>query len=237
MAGLLISPVSQACRWRRLEALRIDGLQPGSHLVLGTLEGSPLTWLVTDIRDGHAELLCTQIVDTLPFSRDNANLWQESSLRDYLNGEFPERVFSESEQALLCAARHPVLLSRPNKTRAETGTLDFGCSHLAEYVGVGYERAYQCETRDMVSLPDAALIMRLSREGYGLADSESYWLTTPYFENGSMVRCVYPDGCVYFQDAKEARGVRPTVYLRLEDTAAGIRSGTGSLSDPFRLGN
>lgn len=230
---LLIAPIGTAWQNAALCRRPADALQEGGFIQLGTQNGRPIIWLIAGMDDdGTATLLCMQTVGEQPFSQENTNLWLESDLRQWLNRDFLQN-FSLGEKELLIATRHPVLLSIGYRELATAGTHDFYCSHLPTQVGAGYGRSYQTTATDMVSLPDADFIMALTEEGFSLAGEEPYWLLAPYYNNGNMVRCVYPDGYVYFQDAQEPLGVRPVVYVQL--AAVEAAGGSGTLADPFIL--
>ena len=77
------------------------------------------------------------------------------------------------------------------KDTASSGNRDFYFSPRSCPVGAGYGESYQTVVKDIVTLPDIKLIAELA-ERRQIARGEAYWLDTPYFNNGYMVRCVRP---------------------------------------------
>ncbi len=232
---LLAAPVRSALRAGALERTAHTTLEPGAYVLLGSRDGKPIEWLVAQTEGSTAALLCADILDTRVFDSGNSNQWASSELRSWLNGAFLADCFGSNERSLLRETRHMALLSAADKENATAGDHEFYCTHLIRYVGVGFDRAYRVELTDRAALPDAKLIMTLAQKGWRLTSDHSYWLMTPYFSNGSMFRCVYPDGNVYFQDAKEARGVRPVIFIDLDAARQRLESGSGSLADPLRI--
>ncbi|MDR1061486.1 MAG: DUF6273 domain-containing protein [Clostridiales bacterium] len=172
----------------------------------------------------------------MPFSADNSSDWEGSDLREWLNGAFLE-CFSGDELKLILPYERDVLLSVETKGRAERGDRDFYASHVPSLAARGFDMAYRRRVVDTVALPDIRMAAAPGSAGGaapapGGGAAYSYWLCSPYYNNGQMARCVFPDGFVYFQDAKEALAVRPAILI---DIAAGLRAGSGSRRDPYIL--
>ncbi len=205
-------------------------LESGAYVTLGSHEGAALTWLVTGQEGDQFTLLCQDTSLVLPFDDSGENDWQDSSLRAWLNGDFLDG-FSPSEQSLLAVQDHQVILPDHLRSQAETGYLDFGCSHIAMLADRGWERTFQITLEDTVTLPDIHLIASLARDGHNIAGAD-YWLDTPYCPSSNLVRYAAPDGHIYFGAAEAARTVRPVVEI----SGAEVTGGDGSLGNPFTLG-
>lgn len=188
----------------------------GEVVSFGTWEGKPITWQVLSREDGKAKLLATDAVAVLPFSDGGAdgfgsNLWESSSLQEWLNGDFLDGAFTAVERTALVEESHRVLLSWPNNALADSGYNDFYAFHVPRYSDRGMEMAYGKNAVDTVRLPDIALLASLSRSGRLLA--VPCWMDTPYYNNGSMPRILGNDGYFYMQDAAVAYGVRPVITV------------------------
>ncbi len=205
-------------------------LEPGAYIEIGSYCGQPLLWQVLSAENGSAQLLCTEAIMLSQFSYSNENYWSISSLRKWLNTSFLS-CFTDQELESLINAAHPIILSNSHKHLATSGNRDFFCSHLAEVSAINHSQAYQYTEYDLVSLPGIEDIASLAAVGRSISLNTRYWLDTPYYNNSNMVRCVYPDGKIYFRDAKEAAGVRPVIFI---DTHTAL-SGYGSLRSCFRL--
>ena len=74
----------------------------------------PIKWQVLSVNSTEAVLLCTDIIDIVPFSYDNSNssmIWETSFIRDWLNKDFYESAFSEEE---ISCIKSIVIKNTPN---------------------------------------------------------------------------------------------------------------------------
>ena len=74
----------------------------------------PIKWQVLSVNNTEAILLCTEILDIIPFSYDNSSgsmTWETSFVRDWLNKDFYESAFSEEEMSCIKSA---ALKNTPN---------------------------------------------------------------------------------------------------------------------------
>ena len=188
----------------------------GETVTLGAWEGTPIIWQVV-AREGDAvTLLAAEPVASLPYSAGGADgfgssLWENSSLRYWLNGPFLEGAFSAEERALLEAEDHAVLLSAQDKALAQSGYNDFYAFHVPRYSDRAADLSYARSCRDAVRLPDISLLAGLSRSGR--LTPAPCWMDTPYYNNGSMLRILGPDGYFYMRDAALSYGVRPVITV------------------------
>lgn len=196
-----------ALRWARTT---------GNMVTLGTWEGKAITWQVVARNGNTATLWATESVATLPFSVGGtdsfgSNEWTDSSLRDWLNGPFLDGAFTDGERAMLIQEEHPILLSGPNQAMAESGYNDFYCFHIPAYSDRAMDLAFAKREADTIRLPDIALLASLSRASR--LSPVPCWMDTPYYNNGSMLRVMAPDGYFYMRDAAVAYGVRPVITV------------------------
>ena len=66
---------------------------------LGTWDGEMLEWLVVAEDDSSRTLLSRRIIKNMPFSPDSNKHYDESDIRTFLNGEFYDTAFSDSEKS------------------------------------------------------------------------------------------------------------------------------------------
>ena len=58
-----------------------------------------LNWRVLDVQDGKALVISELILDCMPFQKDSySSAWADSTLREYLNGDFYNKTFSSAEK-------------------------------------------------------------------------------------------------------------------------------------------
>lgn len=76
----------------------------GDEVTLGSFvqsgkEESPLTWIVLDVQGGKALLLSKYGVDSRPYhGKETSVTWQTSDLYEWLNDEFYQQAFGETEK-------------------------------------------------------------------------------------------------------------------------------------------
>ena len=75
-------------------------IEPGEHVMYGSSQGEPVEWRVLDKKDGEILLLSEYGLDILPFddSGSGSIIWENSSIRNWLNNEFYNSTFSKEEQ-------------------------------------------------------------------------------------------------------------------------------------------
>lgn len=227
---LAISPVSGSIRQIVLSHTSHSQIETGAYVSFGSYNGESLTWLVTKTYDDRAELICVSEVEDTVFSNNNSGYWIDSDLRSWLNGEFLEGFSGDEKQALV-ETDNTVLLSVDTMELADSGDRDFYTFHIPLLAARGYDRAYKTYVTDTVTLPDIDLIYRLADEGHSIKLDTGYWLETPYYNNGNMVRYIAEDGYVYMRDACVKCGVRPVLYISSDI----IVSGAGSQSSPLDI--
>ena len=70
----------------------------GSTVSFGGYENQPIEWQVLKVKDNKALLLSKHILFRTAYNKNGSGTWKTSSLRQYLNGEFYENCFTESEK-------------------------------------------------------------------------------------------------------------------------------------------
>ena len=157
IAVLLVEPVYNVCAGQLYAYASHQDLEVGAYIQFGSNQGEPLIWLVTEMSGEQAQLLCMTDLDAMPFDVEGSSYWPDSSLREYLNGDFLNS-FSENEAGLLRTVDNEFLLSMETREFAERGERDFYCTHIPEYSYRGYKNAYSSSASDLVCLPDIRLI-------------------------------------------------------------------------------
>lgn len=61
-----------------------------------------VAWIVTNIQDGKVELISEKIIDVKPFHEEfEDTTWEKSTIREWLNNEFKQDIFTNDEQLYL----------------------------------------------------------------------------------------------------------------------------------------
>ena len=91
----------------------------------------PIEWIVLDVSANEAVLLSKNILEVLPYTYDgninDGQAWKLSYIRDYLNHDFYDKAFSESEKEMLYATVVKTLpnpLEQPGSFKEEKETED-----------------------------------------------------------------------------------------------------------------
>jgi hypothetical protein len=229
---LALTPVTTKIAYMFQMNKSYDKPVPGAYVTFGAYSGKALVWQIADTDGTGVTLICTDAITDSPFSSDGSNAWETSSLREMLNTSFL-MAFTGDERAKLLLQENTVLLTRELKETATAGSRDFYFSAVPSLSARGSGEAYQAVVQDSVTLPDIDLVAGMASKGSAHALEDVYWLETPYFNNGTMTRCVMPDGSILMREAAEPAGVRPVI--RIAVTALTDVPGTGTYSEPFVL--
>ncbi len=203
-------------------------IEEGSYISFGNINGKAITWLVTKAEDEYITLISSHDITQLPYSEQNLNAWEISSVRQWLNSDFLNG-FSKEEQAILVHSDNKVLCTRNNYFSAEDGDMEILCNHIADDCDANYHNAYSYTTKDTVTLPDLDTIAQLSRNHYDI--SGDYWLQTVYAFKNYMTRYVNPEGYVFFTESRVEKGIRPMITINSQTPI----SGKGTRNNPFIL--
>lgn len=185
---------------------------PAKKIAFGTYNNKPLLWDIVYEFDNGAKLLITHnIIDNWVFDDKGeygSNLWEESQIRKRLNGVFLDG-FSENERQWIRQFRHPVILSEPNRAKAESGDHPHLWSPIPSQCADLWQTSFLHDSQDFVSLPSIDMVTQVSRRL-----GSAFWLTTPYCGEKSMVREVEKNGFILRRDANRTSGVRPVILLK-----------------------
>lgn len=73
----------------------------------GNEENGPeeIEWIVLDVKDGKSLLISRYALDTVPYHTESINItWEKCFLRSWLNSDFLQTAFSDTEQSLILEA-------------------------------------------------------------------------------------------------------------------------------------
>ena len=205
---LMIPLLLSAVRTPR-HAVDIAYAQTGNLVEFGSFEGNAMRWLVVEETADTQTLLAMDDIAVLAFDGGNRNDWTYSDIRHWLNTVFLYEIL-DNDPAILPHER-PVFLTAETDDRAEAGDRDLYTFHIPRYAARGMDRAYREYITDRVRLPDTAMMAELLPRHINIGGG--FWLETPYFLNGQMMRYVSADGYILMKDAVEFLGVRPVIEI------------------------
>ena len=209
-----------------------ESLKSGDVFLFGAYEqdndlsngAEPIEWIVLSVYDGYAKLLSKYALECMPYNQtDTAMLWENCSLRTWLNNDFCSTAFSASENAKIAITDN---LNRENpEYRLIGGSITTDKVYLAEAydlncVDYGFRGDYYCDddARQCRPTPYAIAQGCWTSTDYRYYDSCYWWVRTP----GSSYRCamcVKPGGYVDMAGDNVAVtdvGVRPMIRVKLD---------------------
>ena len=172
------------------ELSKKDTVKISKKLGVGdTFELAGLKWTILDITEKGYMCLAERLEDNMQFGSNND--WKESGIREYLNGEFLEKLSSEVDADNIIEFKRDLL--------SMDGQTEYGlCTDKVSLLNVDEYRKYRKH------IPNA---------------DYWWWLITPDSTacNGdkTWVRVVSPSGRIYYYDYCGSRnGVRPFCILK-----------------------
>lgn len=209
-----------------------ESLTVGDIITFGTYpqtkEGTDQTsieWIVLDVQDGKALLLSKYGLDAKPYDMDhNNNIWEQCSLRDWLNNGFLKKAFSDKQQSM-------ILLTDINnsegygETAGKGNTRDqiflLSYAEANRYLDVTGQNHNNMKSRvSPTAYAEAKGV--IANNTYKTDDDDAtgwWWLRSPgkYTQYVHYVAYVYIDGSLNFQFPDNDHGaVRPALWISLE---------------------
>lgn len=133
----------------------------------------PIEWRVLERTDGYCLLLTRFAIENMPYHHQLKPVsWETSSLREWLNGEFLDFAFTETEKALIQAVSIPKDEEAPFDS-AERGALSRG-------VFVENARRSMEASRDGPGADRVFLLSRAEAEGLFFSDADRRCVPTDY---------------------------------------------------------
>ena len=197
----------------------------------------PIEWIVLETRDGKALLLSRYALDEKVYRNgEEANTWEDCSLRKWLNGEFLDAAFTGDEQAriLLTKVENGAGQSIENRQTEGNDTKDriFLLSFLEAERYFSGDEARMCVPTEFTIANGAFPDGSYQSEG---RDTWWWWLRSPQIVKNSdrFVGMVGPDGAIWNGGYNGHNGVRPALWLSLKATGTDAQdtADTGSASD------
>lgn len=193
-----------------LEEPNSSAVKTGDTIVFGSYEQDNLEengpeaveWLVLDVQDNYALLLSRYALDSQRYHKVTAQVsWNDCSLREWLNNDFMNTVFTESQQEVIL------------KTGLDNGTsLDrifiLGCTEVDRYA---------TDWTALICAPTTYAVSRGAGKNQpdGSEDTVSWWLRS-LDESGSQAYCVSFKGEQYtYMVGNDFMSVRPAMCIDL----------------------
>ena len=169
----------------------------------------PIEWIVLDHQKGMLTMISRYALEVLPYHETAEGVsWSECSLRSWLNEDFYQSAFADSEQALVAVTQNE------NKAFAE-GMRDEPITedrvYLLDIAEAERYFASDVDRRSQATVHNAETGAEIE-DGYA-----TWWLRSPGYDNRNAAY-VYSDGTVhrngiYITSAQDS--VRPVIQLSL----------------------
>lgn len=184
-----------------------------------TDQPEPIKWLVLDAGDGKALAISEMLLDCKLYNKQYVKTtWSECSLREWLNDDFYNTAFSDSEKSIIQTVKN----SNPdNRITGAAGGPDTEdkvfCLELDEAKNYGKEIELRAVVTDYAISQGAETNSHFSLDG---RDTGYWWLRSPGLDN-SAAACVYPNGLCsnsgqYFLSLHEVC-VRPVIEVSISE--------------------
>lgn len=170
----------------------------------------PIEWIVLSINKGSALLVSKYGLDSRPYnSYGGSTTWEQSSLREWMNGTFLNTAFNASEQAKIESRKMPAYKNPQYSTNPGKDTYDkvFTLSIDAAKKYFNSDSARKCKPTD-----------------YALANGAStsgaycwWWLRPPGYDS-YLATCIDCNGSIYYNGYDVSYGdlcVRPAIWVTI----------------------
>ncbi|MBR6089587.1 MAG: hypothetical protein IKP86_06615 [Anaerolineaceae bacterium] len=175
----------------------------------------PIEWVVLAVEDGRALVLSLYGLDVKPYNEKFTEIsWNAGTLKKWINGDFLNGAFSESEQELI---------ARLKTVNAGTTEYSFGTAKDTET-----DRIFLLSTDEIGKYIPANADRQCKPTAYASANGNGYvedengyswwWLRTPGETESASI--VYSDGSIYedTMDVSNTGVIRPAFWLILNET-------------------
>lgn len=196
---------------------------------LGSWNGHDIEWLVLGVEDGDAILLSKKVLEFRNFlayvnPKDAYKAWADSELRTWLNGEFYNKAFSDSDKGNIVSTRltdddNP-LFGTKGGAPSESKLYILSATELEKYFEKSEDRMAGRISTAYAYTPSSGGVDSLTEDED--LHTSYYWVRTPGI-TGNMQSYVHYSGRILYdgQDKNNpSAGVRPA--MRVKAAAYGI---------------
>ena len=88
----------------------------GEYPQSSSSSSDPIKWRVLKTENGRALLISDMLLDCVKYNSNCSVTWEDSSIRRWLNSDFMNKAFSQSEQEIIC----DVTISNPSNSKFDT---------------------------------------------------------------------------------------------------------------------
>ena len=179
------------------------------YIKLGKYKGVDLEWLVLSAKDGEALVISKYVIKSIQYAEQDKkglldNWWLISNVRDWLNRDFYNETFTDSEKDIIIEKGGNPLppMNHPEKVTI----LDDG--QIKKYFGEKDKKVISNHTK-------TKLLPGLSDEAIDLENGYvPYWTKTDHKDKISAVKSSGELGSDGYPPTYQKIGVRPAIYIK-----------------------
>ena len=189
-------------------------LSSPAEIKFGTLNKEKISWeIIRKNDDGTVRMISKKPIAFREFDTSGefgSNLWSESTLRKYLNGDFLS-CFSDEETERIVKTENKVYISDAYSEEKDGGSRAKFWSANPKRLDYGNEDAYYQIVSDRVFLPSLSDVMNKQ-----FVNLSPFWIIDAYGGNANMVRASDRNGYIIFKDAETLLGVKAVITVKLK---------------------
>ena len=198
---------------QELSSLSIKNAAVGNSVFMGKFEQDanadngtePIEWKVLDVQDGKALLLSKKALLYKPFSETENVTWENSTIRQWLNGVFYNEAFSDEEKQYILEKKEESIRSHTFFTERDYGysVLD-SCFSLDKVTLLSSEEVVQYFPNDNAN-EDADSTQYAQEQAQNIESYDRYsegWLMRSPFTvgHGDSARCSVTDDDTWYNN-------------------------------------
>ena len=172
----------------------------GSTVIMGQFEQDnnadngtePIEWTVLDLKDGKAFVVSKKILMYKPFSETENVAWENSTIRQWLNGEFYNTAFSDEEKSRVietkeeCTESNTMFLNEDYAVLTPHYSLDkvtlLSSDEVSQY--------FLSNNTDLNAEPTDYAVMQLRMSSRDISAGSGWLLRSPFtVGHGNSARC------------------------------------------------
>ena len=165
-----------------------------------------LNWIILDVQDSRALVLCSKGIDTRPWhAKFEAASWKDCDLRAWLNGDFLETAFSPDE-------REQILSS--SWSNADDPAVTADTADKISLLSLSEVRKYLVTEEQLLCEPTA---YALARGAEAIRNGVSWWLRTTGtgYESAAVIDWFADEDVSGHMAVSDEDCVRPCFWIRL----------------------
>lgn len=197
----------------------VEQLSAGQHVTFGSYEqdgntangSEPIEWIVLDKKSDKVLLLSDKLLDYVQYNEQKVQItWEDCSLRKWMNDNFMDAAFDESEQDKITLSKNINSSNDEYKTTGGNSTLDNIFALSVDEVNL-----YFSSDKSMI-----AYTTEFARQKcYASSDGSDYWWLRSPGKSGEYAADVYENGGIVVMGNSvdlNTVAIRPAMWVQID---------------------